>query len=237
MNNLFVILLLVSVVALFVGLVRPEVFKKIIKEPTRKKIGLYFGGAIILFFILVGATAPKTDTKQKEQITKEETVPTKTEETKQETTQLPKETPETPATPAVTYSEATSYQKSGKTWKLMVFSRKPTDEELKKAAIELHSKDKNSYYSLFDDKEKIDDFKNWDINYGKVRDKDGQAKLATDCIDISYCVDLVSKNQNAYPFPQEWADQHQLGMINEMFSDGSMKWQLSSSLGEKISDL
>lgn len=184
------------------------------------------GAIIIVFFILAGSSSnsDKSSTNEKKE------QPT---QSAQQTTETPKTNP----TPTISYSEATSYQKSGKTWKLIIFSQKPTDEELKKAAVELHSKDKKSYYSLFDDKEKIEDFKNWDINYGKVRDKDGQAKLATDCVDISYCVDLVSKNQDAYPFPKEWADQHELGMINEMFSNGSMKWQLSTSLGEKLLDL
>ena len=49
----FIVLLLVSVVALIVGLTKPET----VKLKTRKKVGLYFGSAIIVLFILIGATA------------------------------------------------------------------------------------------------------------------------------------------------------------------------------------
>lgn len=239
MSALFTILFFVSLLILIVGLVKPETLNSKIKDETkhydRKKVLKVFGIATILFLILIGITAPKTEKQPeqqvaKEEVKKEEPAPAKTEEVKEE--------PKTePAIPALTYSEATSYQKTGKTWKMVVFSRKPTNDELKKAAIELHSKDKSSYFTLFDDNGKIEEYKNWDINYGKVRDKDGKAKLATDCIDIAYCVDLVSKNQEAYPLPKEWADQHEVGLINEMYSNGSMKWQLSTSLGEKLSDL
>ncbi len=53
MNSLFIVLLLVSVVALIVGLTKPET----VKLKTRKKVGLYFGSAIIVLFFLVGVTA------------------------------------------------------------------------------------------------------------------------------------------------------------------------------------
>lgn len=144
---------------------------------------------------------------------------------------------ETPVVSAVTYKEAISYKKGDQTWKLIVFSKKPSDDELKKAALDLHLKDKTSNYDLFDDNTKIEDYKNWDINYGKVMDKDGVAKLATDCIDISYCVNLVKNNDDAYKYPKEWADQHYLGLINQMYSGGTAKWQLSNASGEKLLDL
>lgn len=133
----------------------------------------------------------------------------------------------------ISYSEVKSYQKDGNTWKMIVFARKPTNEELIKIAKELHSKDKNSYYHLFDNNEKIQEYIDWDINYGKVKDKNGNIKQPTECNDINYCLDLVKQQEYAYKFPESWANEHELGMINEMMKN----WQLSTPSGEKISDL
>jgi colicin import membrane protein len=58
MENLFAFLILASLVCLIVGLIRPSVFSRFIKKGlTRKKIGLVFGGAFIVSFILFGITA------------------------------------------------------------------------------------------------------------------------------------------------------------------------------------
>lgn len=138
----------------------------------------------------------------------------------------------------LTYNEVTSYEIGDATWKIIVFSRKPDQNELIKSSQELHKKDNKAYYHLFDSDEKVEQFKNWDLNYGKVRDKDGVVKKPTDCINIDYCMNLV-KNQNI-PFPapaQSWLDQHELGIINQMMTDNGLKWQLSKPLGEKISEL
>lgn len=139
---------------------------------------------------------------------------------------------------SLTYSEVTSYAIGNKTWKIIVFSRKPDQNELIKSAQELHQKDSKVYYQLFDSDEKVEQYKNWDLNYGKVRDKDGVVKKPADCINVDYCMNLV-KNQNI-PFPApdtSWLDKHELGLINQMMADDGLKWQLSNPLGEKISDL
>lgn len=63
MDILFVLLLLISIIALILGLIKPKIFSKIFKKRTnRKTIGLVFGSAIVLFFILFGVTGPKTNT-------------------------------------------------------------------------------------------------------------------------------------------------------------------------------
>jgi len=60
MDNLFLILFLVSFFALIVGLVKPVTFSRFIKgEITRKKIAIFFGIVTVVFFILLGVT---TDT-------------------------------------------------------------------------------------------------------------------------------------------------------------------------------
>lgn len=195
-------------------MVKPSVFSRLFKDRTsRKFIGKIFGIATVLFLILFGSTTPAKTTEPA----------TKTE------------SPTTVAT--VTYREATSWEKSGKTWRAIVFAKKPSNEELIKIAKELHAKNKTDYYNFFDDDAKLEEFKNWDVNYGKVRDRDGQAKLATECSDIPYCVNLQKNGQDAFPYPKEWADAHELAMMNEMFSGGAMRWELTSSKFEKLSDI
>jgi hypothetical protein len=56
MNNLFLFLFLLSIVGLVVGLVKPSYTKL----KSRKEVSFLFGGAIIVFFILVGVTGQST---------------------------------------------------------------------------------------------------------------------------------------------------------------------------------
>lgn len=60
MTDLFGFLILASLVALVVGLIKPTLFAKWIKNPTRKKVGLILGGLVFVFFIGFGMT---TDTQ------------------------------------------------------------------------------------------------------------------------------------------------------------------------------
>lgn len=65
MDNLFLLLFLASFVCLIIGLVKPTVFSRFIKgEITRKKIGLIFGIATVVFFVMFGMT---TDTSKQTQ--------------------------------------------------------------------------------------------------------------------------------------------------------------------------
>ncbi|OGN01382.1 MAG: hypothetical protein A3B91_03680 [Candidatus Yanofskybacteria bacterium RIFCSPHIGHO2_02_FULL_41_29] len=65
MANLFFILLLVSFASLVAGLVKPSLFTRI-KLPTRKLVGLVFGGIMFVSLIGIGATAPsKPETELK----------------------------------------------------------------------------------------------------------------------------------------------------------------------------
>ena len=76
MADLFLILFFISFICLIVGLINPSVFARVIKrEVTRKKIGLIFGVALLVFFILTGAThKPKENVGQP--IQPEETIET-----------------------------------------------------------------------------------------------------------------------------------------------------------------
>ena len=58
MDNLFLLLAFASFLAFIVGLIKPSVFQKVLKnKATRKNLSIYFFGAMILFFILFGVTS------------------------------------------------------------------------------------------------------------------------------------------------------------------------------------
>lgn len=56
MSNFFVVTLLLSFVGLVVGLIKPSLFVRI-KIPTRKLVGLVFGGLFLISLIGIGITA------------------------------------------------------------------------------------------------------------------------------------------------------------------------------------
>ena len=64
MENLFLLLFLVSFACLIIGLIKPTIFSRFIKSGiTRKKIGLIFGIVTIAFFILFAITTDINKTK------------------------------------------------------------------------------------------------------------------------------------------------------------------------------
>lgn len=64
MNTLFLLLSFVSLACLIVGLTKPTTFSRFIKvKSARKNIGLVFGIATLVFFILFGVTAKTSDKK------------------------------------------------------------------------------------------------------------------------------------------------------------------------------
>ena len=61
-SSLFILLFFISLIGLVIGLIKPSVISKITrKELSRKNIGLILGGAMLVFFVLIGVTAPKVD--------------------------------------------------------------------------------------------------------------------------------------------------------------------------------
>jgi colicin import membrane protein len=84
MADLFLSLLFFSLIGLIMGLKNPSLLTRITKkELTRKQVSLFFGGAMFLFFILIGMTAEPTD---------QETQPTENTEDREEVTELTEET-------------------------------------------------------------------------------------------------------------------------------------------------
>lgn len=64
MDDLFLILFLVSLVCLIIGLIKPNLFSKITKTKlTRSKLALLFGGVTIASFILFNITTDPSGTK------------------------------------------------------------------------------------------------------------------------------------------------------------------------------
>jgi len=62
MADLFLALFFISFVGLIVGLVKPSIFTRITKrEISRKQIGLFFSGALVLFLVLTGITAKRKE--------------------------------------------------------------------------------------------------------------------------------------------------------------------------------
>jgi len=72
MDNLFLLIFFASIIALFIGLVKPTAFSRFIKgEITRKKIGKIFGIATIASFVLFAVT---TDSSKKNNETTQQSV-------------------------------------------------------------------------------------------------------------------------------------------------------------------
>ncbi|MBI4948321.1 hypothetical protein HY844_02080 [Candidatus Berkelbacteria bacterium] len=135
----------------------------------------------------------------------------------------------------LSYKIADSWEASNNSWMAVVLSRKPiNNNELIDIAKKLRDKYPKNYFQFFDDDKMVNEYKEWDVNYGKVFDVDGVAKLPTDCKELSYCINKVKNSDAAYPFPEDWDKEHGIAMLNEVFVNGSKKWQLSLASFETI---
>ncbi|MGK2848694.1 MAG: hypothetical protein ACSLEX_01350 [Minisyncoccota bacterium] len=194
-------------------------YKKRIKK--RWAIGL-----IIFFFILI--VGGSSDEKKKDDVTKEP-APIAQEQS----VPVPQE-----SEAVIAYKNLETYDKSGQEWKNIMIPAETSQEDLIKLAKQIHKKDPNGNYHIFNDDAKFQQYKDWDINYGKVKDTDGKVKTIDECLNMEYCRKLIQEGKYAYPYPEEWKS-HEIGLINKMldFDSKQMKWTLSTPMGEKISDL
>lgn len=56
-----VLLFLISIICLFLGLIKPKIFSRILgNQVSRKTIVLLFGGAIVVLFVVIGSSGPKS---------------------------------------------------------------------------------------------------------------------------------------------------------------------------------
>lgn len=137
----------------------------------------------------------------------------------------------------ISYKELESYQKSGQTWHNIVIATELSSDNLVKLAKQIHRKNPDDSYRIFNDESKLKEFILWDQNYGKVKDKDGKIKDLTECTDFTYCQDLIKQNKYAYPFPEDWSKVHHLGNVQQIMASGGMEWQLIDPFGIKLADL
>lgn len=131
----------------------------------------------------------------------------------------------------IKHKELPAYQKSGKTWKNIVIEPGMPKADLIALAIDIHKKDPQGYYRIFDDDGRFQQYMDWDINYGKVVDRDGKVKHVDECIDVAYCRELVRQGKVAYPYPEEWAKAHHLANIQLMAERGRLRWGLWDGFG------
>lgn len=69
MDNLFLILFLVSLVGLIVGLIKPSSFTRFLKaKATRKNSAIIFGSATLIFFVLFGITTEPLTTNDSQNV-------------------------------------------------------------------------------------------------------------------------------------------------------------------------
>src|SRR3989338_201731 len=83
MSNFFIVTLLLSLVGLIIGLIKPSLFARI-KLPTRKLVGLVFGGLFLVSFIGIAITAEPTEQQSQTSLSP---TPTATPITEQENQQ------------------------------------------------------------------------------------------------------------------------------------------------------
>jgi outer membrane biosynthesis protein TonB len=105
MDNLFLILLLVSLVCLVVGLIKPSIFSRLLKgQSSRKKTSLIFSISSVLFFILFGIAANTDSTTESPTVTNTVQPDTRQLPAKEELKQVETVEAETAATPEPTPS-------------------------------------------------------------------------------------------------------------------------------------
>lgn len=141
-----------------------------------------------------------------------------------------------PTKNVVDYKELESYEKGGKIWKNITVPASASADEIEQMARDIHIKDPKSSYHIFDDDTKFKEFKDWDMNYGKVRDKDGKVKEISECLNVVYCRMLIQQEKYPYPAPRKWMEDHLVVNIQQMMdvNGGGMKWQLIPYFGEGI---
>jgi len=141
MSNLFAFLFIASFICFIVGLIKPTLFKL-----TRKKVALFFGGAIIVFLILMGSTT-KTEPKEENNIATITSTP--------EAKTTPESNPEPSKEPEEKYDYEILDRNENKTVENYMVLIKPGDDG-KAIALEVQKECKKSCnIDIFDDKEAL----------------------------------------------------------------------------------
>lgn len=113
---------------------------------------------------------------------------------------LPSPTPK-----ELSYEALGSYKVGTETWGSIVISSDATKEEVIKLAKELHEKNPNTHFDIFDDKTELKAIEKWHIFGDKVY------------------------------YPEDWYFKHEVGMVNEMLTKEGLKWQFYSDSSKYLS--
>lgn len=211
----------------------PNISKtSLVPEKTSNKTrNVMFGVVIAVFVFLMIAISISVDDAKKREVTENANVPQALQENNSGQQTAP--------SVSVKFKELKSYAKSGKTWRNIVIPSGTSQKDLIALAKELHAKDAKSSFHIFDDDAKFQEYMDWDINYGRIKDTDGKIKQIDQCLDVDYCRTLIQQEKYAFPFPEAWDKKHNIGMINQMFdtTSGKLEWKLMDSLGTGLSNL
>lgn len=102
--------------------------------------------------------------------------------------------------------ELSNYPKGGTNWRNILIRKDVSREDIIWLAREMHDSDPDSYFRFIDDDSKFEAFKMWDIYYPS----------------------------SSYPYPEDWAGNHIVATLNELFSPNGMEWTLTYGLGEEV---
>lgn len=210
-------------------------------KPKKKKWYLGCLGAVIglILLIIIIAAISSSGKKDESSTTIGESTSQQEEEPKPDAKNEGEvNPPEGNKSVSITYKELESYEKAGDIWKSIVIPIDTNKEDLIKLAKDIHQRDPLSSYHIFDDDTKFQEYKDWDINYGKIKDQDGKVKDIVECINIEYCRSLAQQGKYAYSFPEEWVNKHLVADIQKMFTENKkLEWGLYDVWGILISNL
>jgi hypothetical protein len=88
----------------------------------------------------------------------------------------------------------------GETWKAVVIPKGTSREDVVNLARDIHAKDPETYYEIFDDATELAAYIKWS----------------------------KSDNARGVYFPEDWVMDHSIGMINKMLTTYGTRWQFSS---------
>ena len=182
MDNLFLLLFFVSIIALVVGLVSPSAFTRFLKErATRKGAAKIFGVSTIVFFILFAITTDNNSTKQPS----EQSPVVQQQEQQNETTEQPQQK-------QITYEilERWSIPNGGEGKKVLISKDYINDTDMTALGNKLRqdvSSDRNAFIQVYTDRQAA-----------ALRDKvlaDNATQAENDLYDQNY-VGQYNKNGN-----------------------------------------
>ncbi|MEI7834053.1 MAG: Ltp family lipoprotein [bacterium] len=218
MNGLLSLLFFASLVCLIVGLIKPTAFSRFIKgEITRKKIGLIFGIATVVFFIMFGMTS---DTSNQSQSNPNEKVAAQKTEIKQLS---PEEQAKKDADDAIAKKQAdeakAKQEAEAKVRADEAKAKQEAEDKIKNAPAEYKSAlNKATLYSSTMQMSKLGVYNQLVSDYGE-KFSEAAAQFAIDNVKADW-------NANALAMAKTYQEMN--------MSPASIRTQLTSSYGERF---